>query len=452
MTKNVAIEVSNLSKSYKLYAQPIDRLKESLNLFGKKYHKKFDAVNDLSFEIKKGEIVGIIGRNGCGKSTLLKMIAGVLTPSAGRVIAHGRVSAILELGAGFNPEMTGLENIHLSNSISGYSKQHTNQKISEIVRFSELDEFINQPIKTYSSGMAARLAFAVAINVEPDILIIDEALSVGDVAFQRKCFAKIEDIRAKGATILFVSHSESSIVSLCDRAIWLSNGIQILDGLPKHVTGLYIKYSNKKTIAKEKLLAEYNVLENVKDGVKKQLATDGPEAEKNKHINTCIVAEYYNPELKSTSAIRFEEKGAKISEVIITTLEGKKINVLAQDCDYKIKVEFETLEDLKNVRLGVAIKDVQGNYFSGAALELVKHLQIEKLKEGKYVLLWDFACLFVEGVYLIDVVILKNFNKGKFFANKINDSYMFKVLKNENVNIIQSYVPMVKGYELLEVD
>jgi lipopolysaccharide transport system ATP-binding protein len=260
MTKNVAIKVNNLTKSYKLYAQPIDRVKESLNLFGKKYHTEFHAVKDLSFEVKNRETVGIIGRNGCGKSTLLKMIANVLTPSSGRVIVHGHISAILELGAGFNPEMSGLENIYLNTSINGLSKEQTDQKIDEIEKFSELGEFLDQPIKTYSSGMKARLAFAVAINVEPDILIVDEALSVGDAAFQRKCFSKIEEIRANGATILFVSHSEDSIVSLCNRAIWLSNGEQVLDGVPKLVTGLYLKYSNAKRINKEKVLNEYHKL------------------------------------------------------------------------------------------------------------------------------------------------------------------------------------------------
>jgi lipopolysaccharide transport system ATP-binding protein len=451
MTKNIAIKVSNLTKSYKLYAQPIDRLKESLNIFGKKYHQEFYAVNDLSFEIKKGETVGIIGRNGCGKSTLLKMIAGVLTPSSGRVIANGRVSAILELGAGFNPEMTGLENIYLSNSVSGYSKEQTNQKINEIVRFSELDDFINQPVKTYSSGMKARLAFTVAINVTPEILIIDEALSVGDVAFQRKCFAKIEEIRANGTTILFVSHSENSIVSLCSRAIWLSNGSQVLDGKPKYITGLYIKYSNKKGLNKKKLRAEYFELDNTKDNAREQAAAKR-DADKNKNINIGIVAEYYNPELKPTSTIHFEEKGARIGEVAITTLNDKKVNVLAQEREYKIKMEFEIFEQLNNVRLGVAIRDMQGNYYSGAALELVKHKQIKKLEKGKYVLLWDFSCQIVDGIYMIDAVILKNINRDKYFAHKIFDGYMFKVIKSDNKNIIQSHVSMVKGYELYEVD
>lgn len=206
----------------------------------KKYHKEFYALNNVSFEIKKGETVGIIGKNGSGKSTLLKIITGVLTPTSGRVTIHGKISAILELGAGFNPEMTGLENIYLNTSINGMNKAQTDKKIDEIVAFAELGEFIHQPIKTYSSGMKARLAFAVSINVEPDILIVDEALSVGDSTFQRKCFAKMEEIRAKGATILFVSHSEGSIVSLCNRA-YMDEAMenQIIDGTPKLVTGLY---------------------------------------------------------------------------------------------------------------------------------------------------------------------------------------------------------------------
>ena len=257
MNKNTAIKVQNLTKTYKLYDKPIDRLKESLHPLKKKYHKEFYALNNVSFEIKKGETVGIIGKNGSGKSTLLKIITGVLTPTAGRVSIHGKISAILELGAGFNPEMTGLENIYLNTSINGMNKAQTDKKIDEIVAFAELGEFIHQPIKTYSSGMKARLAFAVSINVEPDILIVDEALSVGDSAFQRKCFAKMEEIRAKGATILFVSHSEGSIVSLCNRAIWISNGNQIIDGTPKLVTGLYMKHINENKIDKSKIEKEY---------------------------------------------------------------------------------------------------------------------------------------------------------------------------------------------------
>ena len=203
MNKNTAIKVQNLTKTYKLYDKPMDRLKESLHPLKKKYHKDFYALNDVSFEIKKGETVGIIGKNGSGKSTLLKIITGVLTPTSGRVNVNGKISAILELGAGFNNEMTGIENIYLNTSINGMNKQETNKIIDEIVDFAELGEHIYQPIKTYSSGMKARLAFAVAINVDPEILIVDEALSVGDVRFQQKCLRRMEEFKAQNKTILF---------------------------------------------------------------------------------------------------------------------------------------------------------------------------------------------------------------------------------------------------------
>lgn len=246
MNKNTAIKVQNLTKTYKLYDKPIDRLKESLHPLKKKYHKEFYALNNVSFEIKKGETVGIIGKNGSGKSTLLKIITGVLTPTAGRVAIHGKISAILELGAGFNPEMTGLENIYLNTSINGMNKAQTDKKIDEIVAFAELGEFIHQPIKTYSSGMKARLAFAVSINVEPDILIVDEALSVGDMNFQAKCMFKMNQIMKEGTTILFVSHSIDSVKKLCKKAIYLENGIMLDIGNAGDIADLYIKNMREK--------------------------------------------------------------------------------------------------------------------------------------------------------------------------------------------------------------
>jgi len=246
MNKNSAIKVQNLTKTYKLYKEPMDRLKEALNPFKKSYHNDFHALKDVSFQIKKGETVGIIGRNGSGKSTLLKIITGVLTPTSGRAIVHGKISAILELGAGFNPEMSGLENTYLNTSINGMNKNATDKKIDEILEFAELGEFIHQPIKTYSSGMKARLAFAVAINIESDILIVDEALSVGDMNFQAKCMFKMGQIMKEGTTILFVSHSIDSVKKLCKKAIYLENGKLIEMGNAGEISDLYIKNMREK--------------------------------------------------------------------------------------------------------------------------------------------------------------------------------------------------------------
>lgn len=224
MNKNTAISVKNITKIYHLYDKPQDRLKEALHPFRNSYHHDFYALNDINFEIKKGETVGIIGKNGAGKSTLLKIITGVLTPTNGHVHVNGRIASLLELGAGFNPEYTGIENIYLQGTLMGYAHEEMENKIDDILAFADIGEFVHQQVKTYSSGMFARLAFAVAINVDPDILIVDEALSVGDARFQSKCINKMESIRGNGTTILFVSHAIEQVKRFCSSSIWIENG------------------------------------------------------------------------------------------------------------------------------------------------------------------------------------------------------------------------------------
>ncbi|MGN0145268.1 MAG: ABC transporter ATP-binding protein [Clostridium sp.] len=238
---DIAIKVSNLSKIYKLYNKPMDRLKESLSFTHKNYGKKHYALSDVSFEICKGETVGLIGTNGSGKSTILKIITGVLNSTGGSVEVSGRISALLELGAGFNQEYTGIQNIYLNGTMMGYSKEEIDAKVQSIVEFADIGDFINQPVKTYSSGMFVRLAFAVAINIEPEILIVDEALSVGDVFFQAKCYKKFEEFKKEGKTILLVSHDLSSVGKYCDRVILLNKGKKIKEGKPKEIIDLYKK-------------------------------------------------------------------------------------------------------------------------------------------------------------------------------------------------------------------
>lgn len=220
------IEIRNVSKKYNLYNRPQDRFIEAIGFSKKKLHSEFYALNNISFDVKKGETVGIIGTNGSGKSTILKIITGVLKATEGSVKVNGRISALLELGAGFNQEYSGLENIYLNGRMMGISKKEMDSKVQTIIEFAEIGEFINQPVKSYSSGMFARLAFAVAINVEPDILIVDEALSVGDLFFQNKCFRKFDELKEKGVTILFVSHDIASVRQMCSRVIWIEKGQQ----------------------------------------------------------------------------------------------------------------------------------------------------------------------------------------------------------------------------------
>ena len=237
---NFAIESSNLTKIYYLYNDPKDRILETLKIGKRVYHQEFVALNKVSFNVEKGEVVGIIGTNGAGKSTLLKIITGVLAPTDGQIKINGKVSALLELGAGFNQECSGLENIYLNGRMMGYSRKEMDARCQQIIDFADIGEFINQPVKMYSSGMFARLAFAVAINVAPDILIVDEALSVGDIFFQNKCFKKFDELRRKGVTILFVSHDIGSVRQMCSRAIWLEKGQVKAIGEAPNICDLYM--------------------------------------------------------------------------------------------------------------------------------------------------------------------------------------------------------------------
>ena len=243
---NIAISVKNLSKKYQLYETPKHRLKEALHPFRKKYHHDFWAVKNISFEARRGETIGIIGRNGSGKSTLLQMICGTMMPTQGEVNVNGRVAALLELGAGFNPEFTGRENVYINAAIMGFSRKETDKRLDDILNFADIGDFIDQPVKTYSSGMYVRLAFAVAINVDPEILIVDEALSVGDMYFQHKCISKIMAFQAEGKTILLVTHDISLVKSFCKSVILLNDGKMVDYGEPEYVTEQYLMMTRQK--------------------------------------------------------------------------------------------------------------------------------------------------------------------------------------------------------------
>ena len=247
MDKNLAISVQGVSKIYKLYDKPIDRLKEAVSLTHKSYHRDFFALSDISFDVKKGETVGIIGTNGSGKSPILKIITGVLSPTTGTAEVSGNISALLELGAGFNSEYTGLENIYMNGTMMGFSRQEMERRMDDILRFADIGDFVNQPVKTYSSGMFVRLAFALAINVDPEILIVDEALSVGDVFFQAKCYRRMEEMMKNGTTILMVSHDMGSIIKYCDKVVLLNRGHFVAQGEAGKMVDLYKKILANQT-------------------------------------------------------------------------------------------------------------------------------------------------------------------------------------------------------------
>lgn len=239
MSKSIVVRLVGLSKVYRIYERKIDRLKDIIGFFGKKRGRDFYALKNINLEVLKGETLGIIGHNGAGKSTLLKILSGVLTPSHGEAVVNGRVASLLELGAGFNPDYTGFENVILQGLLMGHSEDIMRERMQEILQFADIGDFAGQPVRSYSSGMFARLAFAVAINVDPDVLIVDEALSVGDADFQLKCFSKMKSLRDAGVTILYVSHDVYSIRTFCSRCVWLEGGRVVAEGDPKDVISRY---------------------------------------------------------------------------------------------------------------------------------------------------------------------------------------------------------------------
>jgi len=368
---DIAIKVDNLTKIYHLYDKPQDRLKEALNPFKKSYHHDFYAMNDVSFEIKKGETVGIVGKNGAGKSTLLKMITGVLTQSHGNIHVDGKIASLLELGAGFNPEMTGLENIYLNGTLMGFSREEMDPKIDAILAFADIGEFIYQPVKMYSSGMFARLAFSVSINVDPDILIVDEALSVGDLAFQMKCFKKFQDFQEEGRTILFVTHALDTVIRYCSRGLVIDGGKKVFDGTSKDAIDSFKKilsgdFYEKDLAEKKKLIYENNGKNLLKHAFKEHkemdiygngkahiidygtLDADGNPADIIDY-NTpfTIVMEVQFTELVENPIFAFTLKDAKGLEITGTNTHMKHMLTGIYDKDDIITVKFKQKANLQ---------------------------------------------------------------------------------------------------------
>lgn len=337
----VAIRVNKVSKLYKLYDKPMDRLKESLGLTKKKLYREHYALQNVSFEVKRGETVGIIGTNGSGKSTILKIITGVLNPTQGNVDIHGRISALLELGAGFNMEYTGIENVYLNGTMSGFSREEIDKRLQEILDFADIGDFVNQPVKTYSSGMFVRLAFAVAINIDPEILIVDEALSVGDVFFQAKCYHKFEEFKKQGKTILFVSHDLSSISKYCDRVVLLNKGTKLAEGSAREMVDMYKK-----------------VLVNQVDVDGERVVTK--EADNMESIDVWKEKLQINPQ--------FNEYGSRKAEIIdFAVLDDRGIisNAVQKNAIFEIKMKVKFNEAVKEPIFAFTLKDVKGNDITG---------------------------------------------------------------------------------------
>lgn len=426
MMNNIMIEIRDLVKTYKLYENPKDRIREAFSLTGKKYSREFNALNGITMNVEKGETVGIIGTNGAGKSTLLKIITGVLNATSGQITVEGKIAALLELGAGFNPEYTGIQNIYLNGRMMGYNKSQMDEKINNIIDFADIGDFIYQPVKTYSSGMFARLAFAVSINVQPDILIVDEALSVGDLFFQNKCFQKFEELKENGVTILFVSHDIASVRQMCSRVLWLDRGCQKMFDTCDLVCDTYMDEKRKATNSGAK--------------VNSQIEEYMPISFCDKKCNF--------PKLKFKSSKLISDKFRFLS-CFITDKKGLIVTDLHVDCDYEVHIVIEFYENINNLILGFVMENNKGlpvydinNYINqrqtwrgvkGKVSEIIFKHRLPRIMRGTYVVSTALA----QGTQ--DNHIVLSWLHGVMEVTVINEGYNSSYIEIPSEITIQQY-------------
>ena len=432
-----AITVKDVTKIYKLYDKPIDRLKEALNPFHKEYHKKFYALNNLSFEVKKGETVGIIGTNGSGKSTILKIITGVLTPTTGEVEVNGVISALLELGAGFNMDYTGIENIYMNGTMMGFSKKELDAKLQEILDFADIGDFVYQPVKTYSSGMFVRLAFALAINVEPEILIVDEALSVGDVFFQSKCYRRMEEIRQKGTTILMVTHDMGSIIKYCDKVVLLNKGNFVAEGAPGHMVDLY-----KKILA-----GQMEGLEAAKD-VDSDFSGETAEKEQKEKTYQLPHGKLMKDSLTiNSNRTEYGDGRAEIYDLGLFDQRGNLTNLLLKGEEFTIKEKIRFAAPIQSPIFTYTIKDKKGTDLTGTNT-MFEGTDIKPVKAGdEYEVSFTQKMTLQGGEYLLSMS-CTGFEQGEHTVyHRLYDVANITVISNKNtvgVYDMESAVQAVK--------
>ena len=422
MENEYAIRVRDVSKMYKLFSRNRDRVLDALGLTRKKLYHEHYALNDLSFDVKKGETVGLIGTNGAGKSTTLKIITGVLTPTSGNVEINGRISALLELGAGFNQEYTGIENIYLNGTMIGFTKEEIDEKLQDILDFADIGDYVYQPVKSYSSGMFVRLAFAVAINIEPEILIVDEALSVGDVFFQAKCFNKFEEFKKQGKTILFVSHDLSSISRYCDRVILLNKGKKLSEGTPKDMINLY-----------KKVMLNQIDTDAIQSGEASEKSTIGAqtltEQLKNGDTNTTLWRSNYeiNPELNE-----YGDGKAEIIDFAVIDDQGNYSTSIMKGTLFQIKSKVKFHSVLKHPIFTYTFRNVQGVAITGTNT-MYENKELGTVEEGSV-----HTCTFEQemnlqgGEYLLSIS-CTSFENGEFKAHhRLYDVLNITVVSDKN--------------------
>jgi lipopolysaccharide transport system ATP-binding protein len=441
---DITVKFEGVSKFYKLYDSPKDRLKEALHPFGKKLHREFYALKNIDLEVKKGEILGIVGRNGSGKSTLLKIISGVIQPNSGKIAVNGEVSSLLDLGAGLNPDYDGIQNIYFGGIMLGFSREEMKRKVDNIIAFADIGDFIHQPMKTYSSGMKARLGFALAVSMRPDILVVDEVLAVGDDLFRKKCFDKMEELFKIGCTVFFVSHSTPHVNELCTRAVLLDKGEIILEGPAPFVTRYYHKLLYALPATQDETrreILQLNMNQEEKERFKSRIAPEKNEKERNPGEQTPAPEEikedrsrpvaYFIPGFTPQTTVKHEFYDVKIFDIQIRSLSDKLVNALVMDENYILiyKVQFNL--DMDKVKFSTLILSEKSLAISGISIHTEESC---KVKTGDiYCVDIRFKCALLPGTYFVGISVNKiDTNIEKVRLYEIHDAIAFKVQKEKN--------------------
>ena len=467
-SEEIVIDVRNLSKRYEIYAAPRDRLKQMVlprlyravalvgHVFGSRYgnispqyFREFWALRNVSFQVRRGETMGIVGRNGSGKSTLLQLICGTLAPTHGEVSVKGRISALLELGSGFNPEYTGCENIFLNGQILGLSRSEIEDRYDAIVEFADIGDFIDQPVKTYSSGMSVRLAFAVAINVDPEILVIDEALAVGDVGFQARCFAKINELRTRGVTLLFVSHSAGAITELCGRAVLIDGGELLLHGTSYQAIRAYnylasAGHANFKEVRKEVV----DMVETENEAFagashEKMLETLAVSADSRKssavtkEMTTSLEAHFDRQLCQAVRPLPFERRGAVIENISVTDLVGQNVNVLPMHQEFILEFDVRFDAAFDHVRFAWVINTASGTILGGGTTHQ-SGAGISVRPASSIHVTSHFSNYFMPGNYLIDVGV-----RGKL---EVEDEFLHGISNAVGIRSVSNFSNLRRGF------
>jgi lipopolysaccharide transport system ATP-binding protein len=469
MCSDTIVSVRDLSKVYEIYGRPVDRLKQFLVRGRRRYFREFWALKNVSFEVARGEVFGIIGRNGSGKSTLLQIICGTLPGTYGDVRVNGRIAALLELGAGFNPEFSGRENIYLYGALVGLSRRQVEERFDDMVSFADIGDYIEQPVKTYSDGMFVRLAFSVAINVDPDVLVVDEALAVGDEAFQRKCYQRIMGIRDNGGTILFVSHSAQAVTELCDRTLLLDAGERLLVSTPETAVARYHKLIFSPADRAGEIRAEIRALDHGEIGdretpvradsgelrapdtsgepdttgeAESELAEAGLELESQLEPDG-----HYDPDLKPKSTVQYVSVGATIADPHLEDVNGNRVNVLVRGRSYVYAYRVDFDRPSQKVRFGMLIKNILGGELGG----LVSHRDgdgVESVEGGKSLQVhFAVRCHLAPGTYFTNAGVLGLVDGEEQYLHRIVDACMFHVAPEVD-NRVTNWVDFSEGMNI----